>query len=105
MLPRAAMRPSTVVSLPYACTRLARDMALGLDLNWVMNAYLPFFWLAGPAAALRCLAWQNGRLSTVAARPLPVPVPRPEARSAIRPATGHRAGRRWRRSGFSRRLD
>ena len=30
-------------------TALARDMARGLDLNWVMNAYLPFFWLAGPA--------------------------------------------------------
>jgi dTMP kinase len=33
-----------VVADQYLYTALARDLARGLDLNWVMNAYLPLFW-------------------------------------------------------------
>jgi dTMP kinase len=33
-----------VVADQFLYTALARDMARGLDLHWVMNAYLPLFW-------------------------------------------------------------
>jgi dTMP kinase len=33
-----------VVADQFLYTALARDMARGLDMNWVMNAYLPLFW-------------------------------------------------------------
>jgi dTMP kinase len=33
-----------VVADQFLYTALARDMARGLDLNWVMNAYVPLFW-------------------------------------------------------------
>ena len=33
-----------VVADRFLYTALARDTARGLDLNWVMNAYLPLFW-------------------------------------------------------------